>query len=33
VWLHEGDNDVLVLDLHRTDPAPIGSAATLRGAC
>jgi beta-galactosidase len=29
VWLREGDNDMLVLDLHRTEPAPIGSAATL----
>jgi beta-galactosidase len=29
VWLREGDNDVLVLDLHRTDPAPIESALTL----
>ncbi|MDE2054226.1 MAG: beta-galactosidase [Xanthomonadaceae bacterium] len=32
VWLREGDNDVLVLDLHRTKPAPIGSASTLAGA-
>jgi beta-galactosidase len=31
VWLREGDNEVLVLDLHRTDPAPIRSAATLAG--
>jgi len=22
VWLQEGDNDVLVLDLHRIEPAP-----------
>jgi len=29
VWLREGDNDVLVLDLHRVEPAPIGSASTL----
>ena len=32
VWLREGDNDLLVLDLHRTDPAPIASAPTLAGA-
>jgi beta-galactosidase len=32
VWLHEGDNDMLVLDLHRTEPAPIRSATTLAGA-
>jgi len=31
VWLRAGDNDVLVLDLHRTDPAPIGSSSTLTG--
>jgi beta-galactosidase len=31
VWLVEGDNDVLVLDLHRIEPAPIGGAATLAG--
>ena len=30
-WLREGDNDVLVLDLHRTEPVPIGSAASLAG--
>lgn len=24
-----GDNAILVLDLHRTEPAPIGSALTL----
>jgi beta-galactosidase len=29
VWLREGDNDVLVLDLHRTEPAPVASALTL----
>lgn len=29
VWLREGVNDVLVLDLHRTEPAPLGSASTL----
>jgi len=29
VWLQEGNNEVLVLDLHRTDPTPIRSAATL----
>jgi len=29
VWLREGNNDVLVLDLHRIDPAPIGSAVNL----
>ncbi|HJR10719.1 MAG TPA: beta-galactosidase [Rhodanobacteraceae bacterium] len=32
VWLREGDNDVLVLDLHRTDAASIGSALPLAGA-
>ena len=31
VWLREGDNDVLVLDLHHAEPAPIGSALTLTG--
>jgi beta-galactosidase len=29
VWLREGDNEILVLDLHRTEPAPIGSATML----
>jgi beta-galactosidase len=32
VWLREGVNDVLVLDLHRMESAPIGSAMTLSGA-
>ena len=31
VWLREGDNDMLVLDLHRTEPASITSAPTLAG--
>jgi len=30
-WLREGDNEVLVLDMHRIKPAPIGSAASLGG--
>lgn len=30
-WLREGNNDVLVLDLHHIAPAPIGSAPTLAG--
>jgi beta-galactosidase len=29
-WRH-GDNEILVLDLHRTEPAPIGSVLTLSG--
>jgi beta-galactosidase len=28
-WLREGDNEVLVLDLHRTEAAPIAGAASL----
>jgi beta-galactosidase len=32
VWLSEGGNDVLVLDLHRTEPLSIASALTLAGA-
>jgi beta-galactosidase len=31
VWLREGDNDVLVLDLHRTEPASINSSSALAG--
>jgi hypothetical protein len=32
VWLSEGGNDVLVLDLHRTEPLSIASALTLAAA-
>jgi beta-galactosidase len=32
VWLSEGGNDVLVLDLHRTEPVSIASALTLAAA-
>ncbi|HEX7731696.1 MAG TPA: beta-galactosidase [Rhodanobacter sp.] len=30
-WLRAGDNEVLVFDMHRTEPAPIRSAASLSG--
>ncbi|HKR75363.1 MAG TPA: beta-galactosidase [Rhodanobacter sp.] len=30
-WLHAGDNEVLVFDMHRTEAAPIRSAASLSG--
>jgi len=28
-WLRKGTNEIIVLDLHRTEPTPIGCAATL----
>ncbi|BFI96641.1 MAG: beta-galactosidase [Rhodanobacter sp.] len=30
-WLRDGDNEVLVFDMHRIEPAPIRSAASLSG--
>ncbi|MFC5740827.1 beta-galactosidase [Dyella tabacisoli] len=30
-WLREGDNEVLVFDLHRTEAAPVHGAVTLHG--